>query len=123
MSVNKSVVQLTKLTDTSKELDDVTDINSKLGDVTVISTKLGDGKATNTKLGDGKATSTKLGGGTKSKVVPGRLRGFKNQVMRTKQKQTNWLTVNKKRIIFLIELLLMIKVMLILPTWDVGSDV
>jgi hypothetical protein len=113
MSVNKCVVQLTQLTDTSKELDDVKDINSKLGDITVISKK----------MGDGKATSTKLGGGNKSKVVPGRLRGFKNQVMRTKQKQTNWLTVNKKRIIFLIELLLMIKMMLILPTWDVGSDV
>ena len=106
--MSKLRIELEGITDTSKELDDVRDKNSKLGDVTDISTK----------LGDGKATSTKLGGGTKSKVIPGRLRGFKNQIMRK-----NWLTANKKRIIFLKELLLMIVMMLIFPTWDVGSDV
>jgi hypothetical protein len=80
-------------------------------------------------LGDGTEITAKLGDSTDStssrtlNLIQDNLKGFKNQFMKKIQKHKNWLIANKKRLIFLKELLLMIVMMLVLPTWDVGSDV
>lgn len=94
-------------------MDEGTYTKTKFDDVTDNSTRLDDCTGINAELDDC----------TTLEVIPGRFIGFKNQVTRKKNKHKNWLNACKKRLIFLKELLLMIVMMLVLPTWDVGSDI
>ena len=101
--------------DTCAKLEDGPN-KSTLGDGQDITEKLGDGTDMSVKLGEGKNMSAKLCNRSTLEDIPGRFRGFKNKILMK-------LNANKKNLIFLKELLLMIIMMLLLPTWDVGSYV